>query len=1822
MSGVKMYSRQVLLNKFIKIKDDINKQIPLAANRYEDIETAPALPKDADNEQQLAFHDAQEERYKKNVIDNKLMMTEFHICEYINESFASFKQQQQISSSNDLTETHKELLKNLIISNCKQVVNKALRTQALLKKAFISDIDYIKRHIRQNMDSYVEQLVAGKEVTVANKEQAQRCKLNLQLEDVRDRYNRLDFDSAKFVLETPESEQQRIKVSVLMRGLYLEQIKTSTGYCDEHAYLALMRILNLRDRAVQSIELIHISYKDRANGHVFLAINRDPDSKLNHISTWGENAILFDAWNKLVCLASEFENQPIYFFSFPTEAEWGSIKFGWLDVNIIADLQLNNKYFQLTGITDLNKRIACLKDEYQLVSLEQEEFSHTKKFLYDLIEQLRPDNFNQSITIYVSAGDFLPVMIIQGFYEATIAITKDFLINLNEERNVEELKFALANAIYQIKRHGFGLTDELLAYEAFEIDKLALKSCRNWTAAQSYLRWLTTLKPKEKPLKIKSVDSNKKGLESSPQQRLKSLMTYIAQDSDFLNPNEVVCAKVSKRVIQEVEEIKRKKFIIIPDEMYTDTVLLLRYLADNLLLLRENELVPYELMSDRKPSARLIEFCKILKQIIIHWGSHEHRKAVDDFINKAFEMRVPGFDRLYSVLVRKSYSVENKKPRRFPKLGIFKTCQEKLTAFVNATSIDKAIVSANEFLPVYEVIRPHLYKLCDQGRVNKHIEKYRKENNDRYPTGRDRYFDSSIGAAITWEGFNSENASHVHDFIEWAGVDESGVIAKALFAIGIYKHPNILAKCSMTYDSEFHPHHIRTPKIKDVAKFKKLKSEHRGHQSTTVKKYIIEQHTLVMFRTDIPFEEAFKQFIDSNLPVLKINYDIPGLNKAAVQHLLMIFTYYALTGTDAEKKVIKSFFMGREDERDLYHLQSIADMQMDAPYLQFLFTQKYMGASFQLFTPKELITIHTKADPNSYFHKSNIPNNVLLNLLGLREDEGNLLNFVHILKCYQENGLFIDHRLIKTYMENFGVYHAFFSREVALLSEYIYKNCGGGDNIRREYYRMFQWNMPQNRSDLWQFSIEEVIILYRTADRMSLFPSYQDHQRMGQYILDFFQFIESDEERIVALEKLILNYKFFKHSLGDINFRDHVIKLWLASLINLYGRDDGKPAYIEKMKIIIDNVSKNSSSKDAFIILSRFADAIQSQREISEYIGILLEPERFLDARLLANRKQIYQLALSQLSAFSAYFSNSREDQLAVLDFLTSPLTDQSADKFTNYLIEHYNAKGFLDLFIKDKAGNSLYSYHELRMITLEKAYEFYHLFWDRPLNERVVMLDHLIIPANAVVTDNAHKKAYQFGMEYAAKKILPKYTEADSDDEFAYVFLQAYLAAADMHMRSLLLGGLLVVSNESTQQQEMGVGKKIALLCEHMGPAYIKLAQAIHSYPRTPEHIRRDLDHIKGRANPPYRWNLWRLLLDVLPDEQLAKIKRIGKLLGSASYNLALETTMKNGDEVVLLLLREDAENQSKQGFKHLHKSIKTCDHKKMDLVRESFITMLDQAKELSKSEMDYHISDQQNQIAMDLYDVPCIVNSDGIKYDVELKPSKTLKSGNGYRLITRVYGEEFNDLPETTIAEKRVKHAVALAIMQFELLNMLHGSYFDSDRHGNQLRIDVDNEHAKLKVGLYDFGEMSIDEPTQEDLENVRYIINHVIEQAIEEGSPEHVIDTLLAKQINDLSHSSNQKYLIRLRKALLALQDFQKYISRQELLLMLNNIATQHSDHIHPSIREDFLYLQLKMDILNKAYNVYQFISSGFGFFKQQDDKDASQDVGNVKICKYLK
>ena len=153
-------------------------------------------------------------------------------------------------------------------------------------------------------------------------------------------------------------------------------------------------------------------------------------------------------------------------------------------------------------------------------------------------------------------------------------------------------------------------------------------------------------------------------------------------------------------------------------------------------------------------------------------------------------------------------------------------------------------------------------------------------------------------------------------------------------------------------------------------------------------------------------------------------------------------------------------------------------------------------------------------------------------------------------------------------------------------------------------------------------------------------------------------------------------------------------------------------------------------------------------------------------------------------------------------------------------------------------------------------------------------------------------------------------------------------------------------------------------------------------------------------------------------------------KLLGGASFYLAVEVEMQNGQIAVLRLMRDKAHEEAQYGFAHLKETLNLCRHPSILKINKDLSHIIDEAEAGAQIEINHECVGKQYEIADKLYnDVMHKVNIEDGTYYVSIEPVKLFSYGPGYQLISMAQGIEFNDLKKDT-NNKNLCEAVAFAV------------------------------------------------------------------------------------------------------------------------------------------------------------------------------------------------
>ncbi|BCA96805.1 hypothetical protein TUM19329_31660 [Legionella antarctica] len=1598
-----LYSKQEVLECAKKICSEINQQIPLASNRYR-----PSLEDEQNFDEEL-------ERAE----------VEYYLNKHITRLFNNYAQQNQLIDKEFSSSEHLNFIA-MAIDSVGTVYEEIKIVNEILKKPVQVTLDVLRDNLKQTIDQKIKSLQNKYGLTISNKlleakyQFTKRMKLDSELVKHRKilKNQLVSIVSSYFqdkqedLKDNDKLYENLVKLNHFAAGYHWDQTKCTSGYCGEHSSLALHKIfqspLVFYVNRIEFITLDWLNNEGEAlDNHVFIAINREPNSDLKDTKTWGQEAVLIDPWNQLVCYASKFHTIPDEYYDYSSEGKWDSVIYTEKDYDIYAKIGDDQKNYAITENRNIDKRSAIITDEYQLTSIDSDGYQLTRSLLLELAQKSRPTNFQTPIDFFITTCSNKLIMPILGLKTVGIAIHKDFFKLIEEGKaSVDDLQIGVASTLYEILHHGLIGQQFRLDFNRFlecDRDLIAHNNCGDGLI--HYLRlyhgFLKSYQEQDHKLENNlldylDVDKQQKAIE----QRIKAITTMLASDEHVSKQSKEI--PLPKDIANELLPLQFKTYFSQDFKTKKSIVDQLNYLTSCFADLKI-ELIPHELHR-HSLTRRVREYCSLLESMHIDFNDEQQFIAVNRLIQQAYDARVPGFDQIYIALTKPKKDEYGLVDDNVRALGPFLKCLESLIKITKSSSYSMASTLASEFIDLWDNEFMKLFDVNVGRSVDEYIRDFYKIHKV-YPTGNSRYFGSEIGTHIAID--NSVKNSGV--LLKYMTRYSDQNIAKLFYILGNHSH-SVLN--TLSPDDLFALMHKYYDRKVDGFKFEYETQIHTF-------KHIISRKMLItdMFNSQLGFKDKIELFVKKNADLLTTpiasspREPTCNFNGEATQFLLQQFTSIMQNGTADDKEVVKDFFLFKSNPNSLYYIQSRLgshphQLDYDSLFVQFIIEGRYQNSKVYFFSPKEKMEFYLSS---GIFHgPCKLPAKQYIDLLNLNHETLTLESLTKIYNQLVQHDVRSYHpiwdlleghlKLVKPYT----LLSADTQKLVALIQKTA-KNSKHGSSPVRNFVKKIEWNLPSQISQLSVEQLKNLVYLYRAFNTCGTYPSLKDQLRYQQLLFEGIK--QSSVPKQLELFELILFNQDFSEPISDFQFTKTLIDLFIAAAMKQYDVDDGSETYFQNIEPLLECIAKHVPVRDRETVFAKLLDRIQAQEKVCHFA----EPHVH-DLKIKTYRKNeqvdIDNTRITGLSALSLYFGEEQKDQQELIEFLSSSLSEPSLKQFTTFIMNHPKRDKILEVMGMNKES-IIIKEDDIRYYNTS----IYHHFWDVSLEERAVIFNHLLIPAQHTSSEKKEKEAYKQALKLVGKRLFPNAAKENSDDHFAMELLNSYLETSNKYQRGILLAGILVASNKHDNSTTLTTGKKIASLCEHMGPAYVKLAQAIHSYPGTPSSLRSDLAHVKGHASPLARWELWRLLELHVTQNDRAKIKYVGRLLGSASYNLALEVILQDDTKAVLILLREQAALNANKGFAHLGKTIKHCKHERMNSIREPMLSILSEAEKQSLVELDPVASQKQFLLAQYLY-----IN-DRFKfasdYDFDIKPAQYICGGDGYRIITKLEGTEFNELP-----------------------------------------------------------------------------------------------------------------------------------------------------------------------------------------------------------------
>ena len=635
--------------------------------------------------------------------------------------------------------------------------------------------------------------------------------------------------------------------------------------------------------------------------------------------------------------------------------------------------------------------------------------------------------------------------------------------------------------------------------------------------------------------------------------------------------------------------------------------------------------------------------------------------------------------------------------------------------------------------------------------------------------------------------------------------------------------------------------------------------------------------------------------------------------------------------------------------------------------------------------------------------------------------------------------------------------------------------------------------------------------------------------------------------------------------------RQAVVDTWIEAESLRLGRDDGTAAYQTKIEALMETM-KPLKAPMRSVLLTRLADKIVAQESLSHFI------EEYIKDKGIKNipDQHLLPAGVEYLLLNAGTHQVSRQ---TTMDLLLKPLTAERVDRYIakndislRNAVE-YNFKNNSEAEIEDDTLT------QTRFIKRARAlvHSTYDNFWNSSFEVRDVFFDKIAFPLtnakgqrNEVGPEhiqhvmhqalNLHRQKrdslgevnFYERVSHNIDQVKDWLKPETSTEKRQRLVLEEGLKVRPLFDQRLTVSGMMIAEPPFYKSNNPGLrpGKAISALLTPRGPAGGKMLQAIDSHPDTTEEMREDMGDSKSNFSPPTNFQVHHWIKDIYP--RAAEIERYDGVLGTGSYAVTLGIR-RSGLRTALSLTKPDAEKSAKQEFGYFNKTASQLAPK--DSIFAPLPRLVRQAEHSSKIETDDVLNARQIKQAESLYN-GTVVSVDGEDFVFYVAP--LLEHGPGYKETLIIPGQHFNDIAKKSENPKYVKK-LAKAILTVEMTHLLSGDAVDHDRHGAQARIEGN------RIGLFDFGGMALHAPSEHQKALLasalsRTMRNYSVQNPL--AKPKSIGDAL-SRAIQEISRNApeaDQDYLSGVQRGLLALTDYMKTLSKEEILSVMLTVVAQ--------------------------------------------------------------
>ncbi len=391
----------------------------------------------------------------------------------------------------------------------------------------------------------------------------------------------------------------------------------------------------------------------------------------------------------------------------------------------------------------------------------------------------------------------------------------------------------------------------------------------------------------------------------------------------------------------------------------------------------------------------------------------------------------------------------------------------------------------------------------------------------------------------------------------------------------------------------------------------------------------------------------------------------------------------------------------------------------------------------------------------------------------------------------------------------------------------------------------------------------------------------------------------------------------------------------------------------------------------------------------------------------------------------------------------------------------------------------------------------------------------------------------------------------------------------ADAH-----LAGLLVAAPKdgNKKMDNTRIGESLKHIFMAKGDAFIKFGQLLSYLPSLPVEIRNELATLRDKANIPTRQEIFDMLHNSLPPAEFNKISYVGEVLGAGSIYVSVKIKYDNKD-CVIGLMRKNLGIKMQNNMELIANSI--LDMSDKDSKYKQLQKIVKQARTSCINEININTDYNKYMDACDKYE-KFIINMDGKTYkphvarwlnhgyapdkdkdkDKELELTKEEKrKQEKYKdwICTDRAWKIMEMAPGVSLTSSKMsesdKHSCAKAYVALELLMLLSGYSWDTDRHAGQQNFYTD-ANGNVVIGIFDTGARAT-EPSLKDKKMFAKWIGKMAKARIEH--PETKMADIVNSTISEFWNSSNNindtGYVDSVYRGLIALSDMVEYQKEQK-------------------------------------------------------------------------